>query len=519
MEPLVLQIQDIARTLKALDPSSAAGADELHPALLKACADQLAYPMLLVFRLSLAEGRLPVLWKSSLVVPIFKKGTKYDPLNYRPISLTSVACKCLERLINRHLTTYLEDNNILTDNQFGFRAGRSTMDQLLIVYNDISLWLDGGHAVDLILFDFSKAFDLVSHPILLRKLQLLGMDPQLLIWIEAFLTSRTMTVSVKDKLSSPRLVGSGVPQSSVLGPTLFLVFVNHIAAHLSCQYKIFADDLKIYLKVSSPNSDNHLQHAQTCQNDINILERTAHSWGLRLNRDKCVVLRFQRNASPAPPPQYHINQTKIRVESSHADLGVLVSSDLKFHQHISNTARKAAGLTQNLLKSTVCRTPKFMMTLFCSHVRPIIEYCSCVWNTGYVGDLRLLESVQRRWTKSVHGLASQDYKSRLRSLDQYSTQGRLLRADLIQCWKIFHGKCSVASEDLFLMAPPTGTRGHRFKVCHTRAQTDVRKRSFSMRVVSTWNSLPDCAVSEIDYRCFKTKLADALGEQLYEFPP
>lgn len=195
-----------------------------------------------------------------------------------------------------------------------------------------------------------------------------------------------------------------------------------------------------------------------------------------------------------------------------------MSSDLKFHQHISNTVRKAAGLAQNLLKSTVCRTPDFMMTLFSSHVRPIIEYCSCVWNTGYVGDLRMIESVQRRWTKSVGGLRCRDYKARLRILNQYSMQGRLLRADMIQCWKIFHGKCSIASGDLFLMAPPTGTRGHMFKISHVRAQTDVRRRSFSMRVVSTWNSLPDYVVSETDFRRFKIKLADALGDQLYEFP-
>ena len=114
-----------------------------------------------------------------------------------------------------------------------------------------------------------------------------------------------------------------------------------------------------------------------------------------------------------------------------------VDSSLKFHIHIASTARKAFALTQNILKTTVCRTPNFMMPLFSTHIRPILEYCSCVWHTGYSGDLRVLESVQRRWTKRVDGLANLDYESRLRALNQYYVQGRLLRADLVQYWKIF----------------------------------------------------------------------------------
>ena len=159
------------------------------------------------------------------------------------------------------------------------------------------------------------------------------------------------------------------------------------------------------------------------------------------------------------------------------------------------------------------------MTLFSSHIRPIVEYCSCVWNTGYIGDLRVLESVQRRWTKRVSNLSNLDYQSRLRALNQFSVQGRLLRADIIQYWKIFHGKCSVAPADLFVMSPQFGIRGHRFKIAHVRAQTDVRSRSFSIRCVERWNRLPEQVVSEDNLDLFKTLLADALGETLYDFHP
>ena len=517
MPPVDICAADVLASLQALDVNSASGADNLHPHLLRGCAAGLAYPLYLIFRKSLRECRLPVLWKSATVVPIFKKGSRYDALNYRPISLTSVTCKCLERLIARHLTSYLEDNNILSDHQFGFRSGRSTMDQLLLVYNDVTKCLDGGNVVDLIMFDFAKAFDVVSHPILLTKLHLLGIDIDLIRWIEDFLVGRQMQVNIQGKASRPHLVSSGVPQGSVLGPILFLVFVNNIASNLVCQYKIFADDLKMYLKIRHDSPANHAQDSQVCQRDITTLHRTAAAWCLNLNLDKCVVIRFKRKMHVLNSPCYYLDQSKIQVVQSHTDLGVLVDSDLKFHKHVTSTVCKAAGLTQNLLKSTVCRSPDFMMTLFSTHIRPIIEYCSCVWHTGYKGDLDLLESVQRRWTKRVTGLDTLDYGARLRALNQYSIQGRLLRADLIQYWKVFHAKCSIEASDLFPAAPQSSTRGHRFKIGHTRAETDIRLRSFSMRSVNRWNALPDRVVAEPNIGTFKVLLAESLGKALYAY--
>ena len=471
--------------------------------LLKSCSSELAKPLYIIFKLSLLECCLPSQWKFSVVVPIFKKGSRYDPLNYRPVSLTSVSSKCLERIIARHLTITLS-----FPTTFGFRSGRSTTDQLLLVYNDISKWVDDGNVVDLILFDFSKAFDVVSHSILLAKLHGLGVNRDLILWIEHFLTNRYMAVTVKGKLSANRSVESGVPQGSVLGPILFLIFVNCIASRVSCSYKIFADDLKIYMKVRHDSEFNLTLDTNTCQQDINILHEVATSWNLKLNENKCAVLRFRRRLHVLPDPHYHILQSPIRNVQSHVDLGLLVDDSLKFHQHISSTTRKAAALSQNVLKSTVCRTPDFMISIFNSHIRPILEYASSVWNTGYMGDMRLLEGVQRRWTKRVSNLSNLDYRSRLEVLNQYSVAGRLLRNDLIQYWKICHGKSPVRPLDLFTLAPPSATRGHRYKISLVRTQTDVRSRAFAVRHINLWNSLPDQLVSETDLKTFKSMLAD-----------
>ena len=178
LSKITFTLQDVVYVLSHLDVGSAMGPDGLHPRLLKACASQLAYPFYRIFQMSLSEGALPSLWKLSHVVPIFKKGSRSEPLNYRPVSLLSITSeplnywpvsllsipsKCLERFISQELHNFLSENSMLTEEQFGFRPGRSTEDQLLLTYNFIALHWDSGHIVDLILYDFSKAFDTVSH--------------------------------------------------------------------------------------------------------------------------------------------------------------------------------------------------------------------------------------------------------------------------------------------------------------------------------------------------------------------
>ena len=363
----------------------------------------------------------------------------------------------------------------------------------------------------------AKAFDVVSHPILLEKLSLLGVDASLISWVEVFLTRRTMSVSIKGKVSCPHAVGSGVPQGSVLGPILFLIFVNHIAATLLCEYKIFADDLKMYLKLSHTDHACYQTNTHRAQQDIDSLLRIASSWGLRVNESKCAIMRFKRRFHDFPAPEYVIASSPIPYVSSHTDLGVLVDSDLKFHCHISRTSKRSAALALNVLKSTACRSPEFMMPIFSTHIRPIMEYCSCLWNTGYIGDVRALESVQRLWTKQVSGLRDMDYGTRLKELNQYSVFGRLLRADLIYYWKLFHGKCALTPSDLFTTSCYQGTRGHRFKVNVPRSVTDIRRRSFAVRSIVAWNQLPDDVVATANLTLFKQKLANTLGDSLFAY--
>ena len=416
------------------------------PLLLKHCADALARPLHVIFVRSLSEGTVPEAWKQSTIVPIFKKGNRYEPLNYRPVSLTSVVCKTMERLVTKHISDYLEEHSLLSDHQFGFRSGRSTTDQLLLVYERVSELVDNGEIVDVIYFDYSKVFDIVNHVILLTKLRGIGIDGKILAWISSFLTDRTLQVCVKDHKSAPKAVLSGVPQGSVLGPLLFLVYINHIASLISCDFKIFADDLKIYALVdkSKPNAEALLQ------SDIATLSCTSESWGLKLNVSKCAVMQFARGSRPVTAsPKYILNGNQLPVVNSYRDLGVIVDNSLKFHDHIESVTHKASGLCHSFLKSTVCRSPEFMMFLLKTHIRPLLDYSSCLWNTGFVGDARKLESVQRRWTKRIDSLGEMSYAERLHKLELFSVQGRLLRSDLIQYWKVMNVHCSMNADCMF----------------------------------------------------------------------
>ena len=502
----------VCKVLSSLDASSSMGPDELSPVVLKECCGSLAFPLAMLFRESLSSSVLPALWKQSLVVPIYKRGPRSDPLNYRPISLTSVACKVMERIIHKGLSDYLEENAILSNDQFGFRAGRSTEDQLLLVYDRVTKWVDGGYTVDVVLFDFAKAFDVVDHRLLLEKLSLVGVGGCLLGWIGQFLVGRMMRVVVDRSGSAWHSVLSGVPQGSVLGPLLFVIFINYLTHGISSSCKVFADDLKLYFPLRNPSNA-----ISTAQNDIDIIYETALSWGLKLNVSKCSVLR----CGPSNPDQlqrfYRIGGNVLPFVSFSPDLGITVDLSLKFHMHISQVVGKAAGLAANILRSTCNRQPEFMRELFITHVRPILDYSSCVWNTGYILDLKKLESVQRSWTRNVAGLEDSPYSERLRSLELYSIKGRLIRADILKVWKIFHGKSSILPDEIFSLSPLLNTRGHGFKLSHERCRLAVRQKFFAVRVVQRWNSLPESLVSLDCIDSFKRGLHSFLGDLLYSY--
>ena len=255
------------------------------------------------------------------------------------------------------------------------------------------------------------------------------------------------------------------------------------------------------------------------QDDINSLTATSESWGLKMNVTKCKCLRFGPrtlvDCGNGDSP-YTINGAAIGFSSIHKDLGVKTDRKLKFHEHIRAKANTCNGITTNILSSTLCRNADFIMAIFKALIRPKLEYGSTLWNLGYLGDIRSLERVQRRWTRQISGLENLPYNERLRRLDLFSIQGRLLRADLITTWKIFAGQCAVQVAGIFTV-DSSSRRGHSRKLFLPRACREVRQRFFAVRVVRDWNSLSEEAVSAPTLNQFKYFLHRDLGQRLYEY--
>ena len=242
----------LSSCLENLKPHSASGPDGIPTMLLKHTAEEIAPAVTMLFQASLDQGQVPTQWKKKHIVPLFKKGSRHDVANYRPISLTSVLCKFCEHIIHCAVIQHLDVNKILSDAQHGFRKFRSCETQLICMLDDLSKGLDDKAQIDVVLLDYAKAFDKVSHRHLLKKVQHYGVAGKTLEWIADFLYSRTQSVLVDGQQSNKTYVTSGVQQGSVLGPLLFLIYINDLPNCLtSTTTRLFADD-SVYRHISSP---------------------------------------------------------------------------------------------------------------------------------------------------------------------------------------------------------------------------------------------------------------------------
>jgi Reverse transcriptase (RNA-dependent DNA polymerase) len=283
LESIQIRRTDVVRKLKKLRADSAAGPDNIHPRILVECAEEIAEPLAEIFRKSLRETVVPRDWKTATVTPIFKKGKRADPGNYRPVSLTSLPCKVLESIIKDNIMQHLLGNNLLKESQHGFMPNRSCTTNLIEFMEPVTKNVNKGRPVDIFYLDFSKAFDSVPHERLMVKLRAKGVSGEVGDWLREWLTGRTQRVRVGDELSSEKDVESGVPQGTVMGPCLFDVYIDDIddvAALLELLSK-FADDCKGQKTILCEKDRQDLQMT------INKLYEWAVKWGMSFNKEKC----------------------------------------------------------------------------------------------------------------------------------------------------------------------------------------------------------------------------------------
>ena len=489
----------LIKLLQNLKPGKAAGPDKLKPLLLRELREEIAPIIQIIFDRSLKTGKLPADWMKANVMPVFKKGDKSLAANYRPISLTCILCKVLEHILASNIVKHLDGQGILYDLQHGFREKRSCETQLIMLIEDLARNASVGKQTDIILLDFSKAFDKVNHSKLLWKLHQYGIRGHVLNWVRAFLGSRSQRVVIEGEESESIPVTSGVPQGSVLGPILFLIYINDLPDEVCSQVRLFADDTALYLTMESEDS------GPTLQSDLDILSMCETRWDMEFNPSKCQVVHVAGSKRPVKR-DYILHGQVLEPVTCAKYLGVDISGSLTWNSHIDRITGSANRTLSFVRRNIKTRMSKVRETAYNTLVRPQLEYASAVWDPHNKNRISQIEQVQRRaarWTVSNF-----DRKASVteivqdlgwRTLDQRRADARLCLF-----FKILHGLVAVPLPDYIQHSTRISRDCHSMTFRQVSTSTDYYKYSFFPLAIVQWNALPQSVACLQNLEVFKT---------------
>jgi len=467
----------VTKMLQGLNVNKASGPDGISPRLLKTLSVEIAPYLTKIFQASLDSGTVPLDWRSATVAPVFKKGAKCKPSNYRPISLTCIVSKLMEHIIVSNLMSYFDQHNILNSFQHGFRSKHSCETQLIGFTQEIFDNMENGNQTDVIVLDFSKAFDKVDHKLLTYKLLTLGVNIKTVNWIQSFLTDRNQTVVVEGQKSDTVPVMSGVPQGSVVGPSLFLAYINDLPDTLKCRVRLFADDTVVYLAIKNDHDSKLLQE------DLKKLEIWANQWSMCFNPDKCEVIRITKKKKPIVY-QYQLHNVNLATTENAKYLGLTISHDFSWKTHINNISAKANNTLRFIKRNVKTRNQTLKETAYKTYVRPQLEYCAAIWHPWQANLCYTVERVQRAAARYVlydYGRKS-SVTEMIKILNWQTLEHRRLQASLILLYKINHQLVAVDHNHL------VQSRNLNFILPYSR--TLYHQNSYFPRTIKLWNNLP-----------------------------
>ena len=401
----------IVTLINQLNCSKANGCDDISIRMLKLFARECSIPLKLIYDLCLETGHYPALWKMANVVPVHKKGDRQVKTNYRPISLLPICGKIFEKIIFDEVYKHLSENNLISTHQSGFRPGDSTINQLLSITHETYQAFENHQETRAVFLDISKAFDKVWHEGLLLKLKSNGIDGQLYLLIENFLSERYQRVVLNGKASSWKRVSAGVPQGSVLGPLFFLIYINDLAEGVTCKVNFFADDTSMFQAVSDVNMT-----ADTLNQDLAIIQNWAFQWKMSFNPDptkQAKEVTFSTKLSKEQHPPLSFNDHHIIASSSHKHFGLILDEKLSFAEHVKEAiikAKRGIGIIRFLSKYVSRNVLDQMYKLY---VRPHIDYGDVIYHDQSMPLSRKLESTQYKAALAVSSAWKGTNKDRL----------------------------------------------------------------------------------------------------------
>jgi hypothetical protein len=474
----------VLRELLRLPNKETRSSDGIPPIVLKKCAETLVESITHLLKMSLASGVIPDVWRHILVNPIHKKGCKKTVTNYRPIGLTCILCKICERLVRDQLVSHLKSRGFCSDKQHGFARRRSTTTSLLTTQNEWKKLLLTSNELYVVYLDFSKAFDVVDHSILKRKLYEAGLRGTSIMWICDYLRNRKMSVVIDSWESTLKMVHSGVIQGSAMGPALFSFFADDLPSKVDDHTGVgmFADDVKLF-SISLPNLE---------ESSGNVV-RWSNENALPLAKKKTVFLKIRRRKSPYCPQSINIDGTQIESVTTSRDLGIMIMDDLECSGHLMEIVCKAFKISNIILRMFKTRKIELYKKAFYALVLPILEYASVVWNPIYAKDIAKIETVQRRFTKRVDrkcGSSSESYELRLQRWKIKTLETRRLEIDLSWVYRIIYGYVDM-DRDSFFRINQTNEEIKIYPLpLSSRSKNNTQCNTLAYRTYQIWNGLP-----------------------------
>ena len=480
--------QKLINAIDEMPKNTSSGPDTWPAELVKKCKNQLCKPLKLIFERSLETGEIPDELLKAYITPIYKKGEKSNPINYRPISLTSLISKILERIIRKEIVQHLENNNLINESQHGFRKGRSCLSQLLDHYSKTLTALENGADYDVIYTDFSKAFDKCEFNIIFEKLLLHGIGGDIGRWIHNFLTNRTFNVVVNYDKSDSAKVLSSVPQGTVLAPILFIIMINDINENIeSCDTSQFADDTKIAKAIKNIRDEEILQKG------IDSMYKWSDKNNMMFNFEKFNHIRYSIK-NPINSVEYKINNFNIKTVSEMKDLGIIMSMNMQFTTEFEKSTKKARQKMGLILRTFRSREKNLMLTLYKTLIRPHLEYGTVLTSPHMAKEIQLLEGIQRTLTSKITSIKHLNYWERLENLKLYSLERRRDRYAIIYIWKILENMVPNLTNDSI----ESYIHQRKGRLCRipsvvsksTARIKTIKRNSFTVRGPILFNTIP-----------------------------